>query len=72
MNPAASQIALRALTPKEFSAAIGGLLTADTIREKCRRGDIATVNGPRRPPYYIRPEAAMPYLCEWRRFLVSV
>lgn len=64
--------ALRPLTPKEFSEAIHGLLTADTIREKCKTGEIATVGGPGRPPYYIKPEE----LLKWRplvaEFLVAV
>jgi len=64
--------ALRPLTPKEFSEAIHGLLTADTIREKCKLGEIATVGGPGRPPYYIRPDE----LLKWRpivaEYLVTV
>jgi hypothetical protein len=63
---------LRPLTPKEFSEAIGRLLSPDTIRAKCRSGEIATVSGPERPPYFIRPTE----LEKWRptvaRWIVAV
>lgn len=57
MNGERPTLALRAFTPKEFSDAIGGILSADTIRERCRRGVLPTVNGPGRPPYLIKPDA---------------
>lgn len=44
---------VRALTPKEFAEAIGGLLCADTVRARCKSGEIKTVGGPGRPPYLI-------------------
>lgn len=63
---------VRPLTPKEFSDAIGGVLCADTIRAKCKAGEIATVNGAGRPPYFIKPTE----LARWRpvldRFLVAI
>ncbi len=69
MNAAGRQI--RALTPKEFSEAIGGLLSAYTIREKCRLGELPTVNGPHRPPYFIRPDALAKYRADLSHLLVA-
>lgn len=63
--------ALRALTPKEFSDAIGGLLTPDTIREHCRRGLLPTVNGAGRRPYFIKPAALRRYRCDLGRFVIA-
>lgn len=67
----AGGVKVRALTPKEFSEAIGGLLSAYTIREKCRLGELPTVNGPARPPYFIRPEALARFRGDLAPFLVS-
>lgn len=44
---------IRPLTPKEFAEAIGGLRSADWVREQCHRGAIRTISGPARPPYLI-------------------
>jgi hypothetical protein len=63
--------AARALTPKEFAEAIGQLLSAYTIREKCRSGELPTVNGPGRPPYFIPFHALGRYRTDIRRFLIS-
>lgn len=63
---------LRPLTPKEFSEAVGGLLAPCTVREKCRNGELPTVNGPKRPPYYIKPDALAPYRPTLERFLVAL
>lgn len=63
---------LRPLTPKEFSEAIGGLLCADTVREKCKTGDLKTINGAGRPPYYIHPDELARYRPVIQRFLVAV
>lgn len=63
---------LRPLTPKEFSEAVGGLLSADTIREKCKNGELRTVNGAGRPPYFIHPDELARYRPTVERFLVAV
>lgn len=63
---------LRPLTPKEFSEAIGGLLSAYTVREKCRLGELRTVNGAGRPPYFVHPEELARYRPVIDRFLVTV
>jgi hypothetical protein len=62
--------ALRALTPKEFSDAIGGLLCARTVRDYCREGRLPTVNGAGRRPYFIRPTALRRYRVALDRFAV--
>lgn len=60
---------VRPLTPKEFSEAIGGVLSPATVRDYCRRGRLPTANG--RRPYLIRPDALVPYRPDLARFLVS-
>lgn len=45
--------ALRPFTPKEFAEAIGGLRSADWVRQQCGAGEIKTISGPGRPPYLI-------------------
>ncbi len=60
---------LRPLTPKEFSEAVGGVLSPATVRAYCRRGLLKTANG--RRPYLIRPDALCPYRPDLSRFLVS-
>ncbi len=63
---------LRPVTPKEFSEAIGGILTADTIREHCRTGKIKTIRG----PHYLIPwsevEKYLPAPSFMQRFLVTL
>lgn len=44
---------LRPLTPKEFSAAIGEVRSAEWVRSECASGAIRTVLGPSRRPYLI-------------------
>lgn len=63
--------ALRPLTPKEFSDAIGGILCADTIRERCKRGDLRTINGAGRPPYFIHPDELAKMRPTLERFFVA-
>ena len=43
----------RPMTPKEFSAATGGLLSIVQVRDYCRSGRIQTVDGKRFTPYFI-------------------
>ena len=52
---------IRALSPKEFVAAVGGLISLKTARLWCRLGKLPTVNGPERPPYLIKAETLMKY-----------
>lgn len=61
--------AVRALTPKEFSDAIGGLLCPRTVRDYCRDGKLPTVHGAGRRPYFIRPAALRRYRCDLGRFV---
>lgn len=63
---------IRPLTPKEFSEATGGLISAYTAREKCRKGELQTVNGAQHPPYYILPAELARYRPVIDRFLVAV
>ncbi len=63
---------LRPLTPKEFSEAIGGLLSPKTVREKCHTGELDTVNGKGHPPYFIPPHELAKYRPIIERFLVAV
>ena len=81
-SPSPLRMMLRALTPKEFSEAIGGLLTPETIRTMCRRGDLKVTNTPRRvrehgrsvmrirPPYYICPSELERYRTDLSRFVI--
>jgi hypothetical protein len=62
---------IRAMTPKEFAEAIGGLLHPNTVRDRCKRGEIQTIGGPGRPPYLIPPTALEPYRLELSRFLLT-
>jgi hypothetical protein len=63
---------LRPLPPKEFSEVIGGLLSPKTVRKKCATGELQTVNGPRKPPYFIVPQEVARYRPVIERFLVPV
>ena len=63
---------VRALSPKEFSEAIGGILAPDTVRIRCLSGEIATINGPGRRPYLIPPTELERYRLKLTRFLVAV
>lgn len=70
-EPQARQLAarqhVRPLTPKEFSAAIGGLRSEKWVRAQCRAGRLAIIEGTTRP-YLIQPDE----LCRFRRPLEAL
>jgi hypothetical protein len=50
---------IRAITPKEFAGALGGLVTADWVREQCSKGRIKLLK--EGAPYHIDPAELVRY-----------